>query len=73
VSDEWNGVTLDNEDNVRPLIPRSFLSLSQAEEENGQSRIWLGIHWSFDQTRGIAQGREVADWVFENAYRPLPR
>jgi hypothetical protein len=70
VSDEWNGITRDNQGNVRPLIPRSFRSLSQAEEENGQSRIWLGIHWSFDKTAGIAQGREIADHVFANVYRP---
>jgi hypothetical protein len=72
VSDEWNGITRDNLDNVRPLVPRSFLSLSQAEEENGQSRIWLGIHWSFDKTEGIAQGRRIADFVFDHAYRPAP-
>src|SRR5206468_419482 len=42
VSDELNGETLDNEGNVRPLVSRSFSSLSQAEEENGQSRIYLG-------------------------------
>ncbi|HEU4387467.1 MAG TPA: vanadium-dependent haloperoxidase, partial [Blastocatellia bacterium] len=41
VSDEFNGTTRDNQGNVRPLIPRSFRSLSQAEEENGQSRIYL--------------------------------
>ena len=68
VSDEFNGVTLDNEGNPRPLLPRSFTSLSQAEEENGQSRIYLGIHWSFDKTEGIAQGRAIADWVFDNAF-----
>jgi hypothetical protein len=73
VSDEWNGVTLDNQGNPRPLVPRSFRSLSQAEEENGQSRIWLGIHWAFDKTEGIAQGRRVADYVFANTYRPLRR
>jgi hypothetical protein len=71
VSDEFNGVTLDNNGNVRPLIPRSFSSLSQAEEENGQSRIYLGIHWAFDKTEGITQGRQVADYVFENAFVPL--
>lgn len=65
VSDEFNGVTRDNEGNVRPRIPRSFSSLSEAEEENGQSRIYLGIHWSFDKTRGIAQGRRVADYVLK--------
>jgi hypothetical protein len=71
-SDEFNGVTLDNDGEVRPLLPRSFATLSQAEEENGQSRIYLGIHWSFDKTEGIQQGRKVADYVFNRIYRPLP-
>jgi hypothetical protein len=70
VSDEFNGVTRDNTGNPRPLIPRSFTSLSQAEEENGQSRIYLGIHWAFDKTMGIDQGRSVADHVFNNAFSP---
>jgi hypothetical protein len=73
VSDELNGVTVDNEGNVRPLLPRHFRSLSRAEEENGQSRIYLGIHWAFDKTQGIAQGRNVADYVFEHAFRPVRR
>lgn len=71
VSDEFNGVTRDNGGNVRPLVPRSFSSLSQAEEENGQSRIYLGIHWRFDKTEGIDQGRRVANYVFTNAFVPL--
>jgi hypothetical protein len=70
VSDEFDGVTKDNQGRSRPLLPRSFSTLSQAEEENGQSRIYLGIHWSFDKTEGIAQGRRVADFVFNNAFRP---
>ncbi len=70
VSDELNGVTRDNEGFVRPLVPRSFASLSQAEEENGQSRIYLGIHWSFDKTAGIEQGRRVANYVFRHAFVP---
>ena len=49
-------MTLDNQGNPRPLLPRSFTNFSQAEEENGQSRIYLGIHWSFDKTAGITQG-----------------
>jgi hypothetical protein len=73
VSDEFNGETAGNDGVVRPLLPRSFESLSQAEEENGQSRIYLGIHWSFDKTAGIEQGREVADYVFDNAFRPQAR
>ncbi len=73
VSDELNGVTLDHNGNVRPLVPRHFSSLSEAEEENGQSRIYLGIHWEFDKTEGIRQGRRVADYVFRNAFTPLKK
>lgn len=71
-SDEFNGVTRDHSGNVRPLMPRSFSSFSQAEEENGQSRIYLGIHWVFDKTQGIAQGRSVANYVFAHAFTPRP-
>jgi hypothetical protein len=72
VSDEFNGVTRGSDGVVRPLIPRSFTSLSQAEEENGQSRIYLGIHWAFDKTSGIEQGRAVGTRVYSGAFRPLP-
>lgn len=67
-SDEFNGKTVDNAGIVRALKPRTFSSLSQAEEENGQSRIYLGIHWAFDKTQAIAQGRKVADYVYDNAF-----
>jgi len=53
-------------------VPRFFSSLSQAEEENGQSRIYLGIHWRFDKTEGIAQGQRVANYVFDHAFRSRP-
>lgn len=72
VSDEYNGVTRDNEGVVRVRHPRTFKSLSQAEEENGQSRIYLGIHWSFDKSEGITQGQQIADYVFDRIYRPAP-
>ena len=53
MSDEFNGVTRDHNGTVRPIVIRTFSSLSQAEEENGQSRIYLGIHWHFDAVEGI--------------------
>jgi hypothetical protein len=71
ISDEFNGVTTDNDGNVRPLLPRTFRTLSDAEEENGMSRIYLGIHWRFDMTEGIAMGREVAGHVAGHAFQPV--
>jgi hypothetical protein len=73
VSDEFDGTTRDNEGHPRPRISRSFATLSEAEEENGQSRIYLGIHFGFDKTEGIAQGRAVAEQVFERAFRGVQR
>ena len=65
---------VDNDGNVRDRCCRArFDSLSQAEEENGQSRIYLGIHWAFDKTEGIAQGRRVANYVYRNAFQPVNR
>jgi hypothetical protein len=70
VSDEFNGKTRDNKGILRPLRPRSFSRLSQAEEENGQSRIYLGIHWAFDKTEALTQGERIADYVYFRAFRP---
>jgi hypothetical protein len=71
VSDELNGETVDANGQMRPRVPRRFASLSEAEEENGQSRMYLGIHWAFDKTEGIVQGRRVANHVLRNAFQPV--
>jgi len=73
VSDEFNGETTDNTGTPRPRVSRTFRSFSQAEEENGQSRIYLGIHWAFDKAAGIDQGRRVADYVMDNVFTSLRR
>ncbi len=70
VSDELNGMTLDADGSVRPLVARTFNSFSEAKFENGQSRIYLGIHWAFDRDDGIQTGNEVADYVFDSMMRP---
>ena len=70
ISDEMNGITHDNQGNPRTLVMRSFDSFSVPEEENGQSRIYLGIHWSFDKTGGITMGRQIADYVADHLFKP---
>jgi hypothetical protein len=72
VSDEFNTITIDQNGQPRPLIPRSFDSFSQAAEENGESRIYLGIHWQFDKVQGIKSGGEIADWVFNHFMASRP-
>ncbi len=73
VSDEFNGQTIDQFGQVRQIRSRHFETLSQAAEENGQSRIYLGIHWSFDKSYGIAQGNAIADNAFKNFMRANPK
>jgi hypothetical protein len=70
-SDELNGHNAGVDGVVRPLAPRTFTSFSQAAEENAQSRIYLGVHWSFDKTSGIRQGTQVADYVYDHVLTPV--
>lgn len=79
VSEECNGITRDNTGNVRPRHLRNFpRGLWQMIEENGFSRVFLGVHWSFDAfaldaagkpdlTRnigGVALGAKIAEDIF---------
>jgi hypothetical protein len=70
VSDEYNGITRDNKGRVRPKIPRSYQTLTQAEQEGAQSRIYLGVHWQFDKQAGMAMSHRVADYVFQRGLVP---
>jgi hypothetical protein len=49
VSEELNGVNKNNHGTVRPKHVRDFPhGLWQMIEENGRSRVYLGVHWVFD-------------------------
>jgi hypothetical protein len=54
-----------------PGVTRDFASLSQAAEEAGQSRIYGGIHWQYDNTAALASGRALGEHVWFNFLRPL--
>jgi hypothetical protein len=79
VSDELNGVTTDNNGTVRPRHVRNFPGgLWQMIEENGRSRVYLGVHWIFDafavgpgnepdltqQIGGVPLGLRIAEDIF---------
>jgi uncharacterized repeat protein (TIGR01451 family) len=70
-SDELNGVTTDNKGVVRPLAPRNFRTMTEAIRENAQSRVYLGVHWQFDQQAGMKMGEDIAEYTFRNALKPV--
>lgn len=71
-SDEFNGVNKNGDGSPRPVIgPRTFTKFSDAAEENAMSRIYLGIHWIFDATSGIAQGDKIANFDFNHILQPI--
>ncbi|RIK71220.1 MAG: chloroperoxidase [Planctomycetota bacterium] len=62
---------------------RQFSSFTQSAElapgledspegENGMSRVYLGVHWIFDQRDGMALGRSIAQHVSANFFQPVP-
>ncbi|MEI6411145.1 MAG: hypothetical protein WCR52_17285 [Bacteroidota bacterium] len=49
VSEEFDGVNVDNKGTVRPRHVRNFQDgLWQMMIENSRSRVFLGVHWVFD-------------------------
>lgn len=56
-SEEFDGVSRDNLGTVRPRHTRSFAGgLWDMIVENGESRVFLGVHWVFDAFLRAANG-----------------
>lgn len=70
LSDEFNGHTLDAMGNIRPYRPRHYTSITHIEEENADSRIYLGIHFTCDKTSGLTMGHDIADYVHTRIFTP---
>src|SRR5262249_33409332 len=55
----WDGVT------------RSFKKFTDAAKEAGKSRIYAGIHWSYDVAAGESLGRKVGQYITDHYFQPL--
>jgi Vanadium chloroperoxidase N-terminal domain len=87
VSEEYNGVNQDNRGTIRPRHVRNFPhGLWQMIEENGRSRVYLGVHWVFDafavtdssdmdlsrNVGGVPLGLKIAEDIFCNGLKQSP-
>ena len=51
---------------------RSFNSFTQAADENGDSRVIVGIHFRSAVETGQRMGREIGRYVYQNLLRAEP-
>ena len=51
-------------------ITRSFKGFSQAQEENGDSRVYAGIHFRTSTVAGITQGEQIGRQAFAQYLQP---
>ena len=69
-SDEFNGMTRDQTGAVRPPRTREYAKSHPTGTGDHDSRIYLGVHWRFDQDQGLMVGRAIGDFVFDHYLLP---
>ncbi|MGH8103657.1 MAG: vanadium-dependent haloperoxidase, partial [bacterium] len=57
-------VTIGTDEPLYTGGPRTYTSMLAMAQENGRSRIYLGIHYQFDADFGVQSGQQVARYVF---------
>ena len=67
----WTLMT--SKDAVPQLIKteRTYHDLKEITRQVDDARVWAGLHWRHSMLDGDQIGREVADRVFENYFRPI--
>jgi hypothetical protein len=67
----WTLMT--SKDAVPQLVKteRTYHDLKEITRQIDDARVWSGLHWRHSMRDGDQIGREVADRVFENYFRPI--
>jgi len=65
--------TIDSEDPLYHAGSRTYTSFTDIAQENGRSRVYLGVHWNFDSTEGYTCGTGVGNWAYDRLFQvPTP-
>ncbi|KAL3809262.1 hypothetical protein ACHAXA_002248 [Cyclostephanos tholiformis] len=64
-----DSVSFSTNSNVMTNVARSFASFSAAAAEAGQSRIYGGIHFQYDNRDGLSSGKALGDIVVDGFLR----
>lgn len=65
----WDQYAFTSVSDGLPGVTRSFESFSQAAEEASNSRIYGGIHWRYDCTVALQNGRDIAALALRTTMR----
>jgi hypothetical protein len=63
--------TVGTDEPIVSEVTRTFHSFSEAGRENAISRIYLGVHYRMDCEQSYASGVAIADYIYNNALRPI--
>lgn len=69
--DDYTWVQTTDDPHLDSGWTRTMHSFTQAETENMESRIWLGVHWRFDCEQGVQLGHKLADWAYDHYLLPI--
>ena len=78
ISDEYNGTGIDprnaggSVNGVRPFVPVRYVTLLDAQRENGRSRVFNGVHWEPDDTEGQVLGTKIVRYTLANSLKRRP-
>lgn len=66
---ESDNISVNQTSGTLPTVTRPYTSISRAARDNSLSRIYVGFHFRDACLKGEDQGKRIASYVFNNAFR----